>query len=164
MCGELHYGLGQEAFDRRHPWPSFGVCFLSLHCSVFHSARQLRKRKRSAAAQREAQQPDANAAKTGVGIVCNTPQQIERYLKLHIAGAEPAVALATVNTEAQNSTACGIVATAFVETKEISKVSISNGFLRLVQITVLATRNTLGWHRVPPTVQYTALFVKAQEV
>jgi hypothetical protein len=110
------------------------------------------------------QQPDANTAKTGVGIICNTPQQIERYLKLHITGAEPSDALATVNAEAQNPTACGITATAFVETKEISKVSISDGFLRLVQITVLATRNTLGWHRVPPTVQYTALFVKAQEV
>ena len=110
------------------------------------------------------QQPDANGAKTGVGIVCNTPQQIERYLNLHIAGAEPSAALATVNAEAQNSTACGIVDSAFVETREISKVSISSGFLRLVKITVLATRNTLGWHRVPPTVQYTALFVKAQEV
>jgi hypothetical protein len=142
-------------------WRLFFV--FSLFCIPLGATAQENE---SAAQQPSAEtpQPDAKTAKTGVGIVCNTPQQIERYLKLHIAGAEPSDALATVNTEAHNPTACGIVATAFVETKEISKVSISSGILRLVQITVLATRNTLGWQRVPPTVQYTALFVKAQEV
>jgi hypothetical protein len=99
-----------------------------------------------------------------VGVVCNTPEQLQQYLKLHIGGAEPAAALETVNTEAHDPLACGVLATAFIETKEISHVSISSGILRLVQVTIIATRSPLGWQRVQPTVQYTALFIKTQEI
>lgn len=107
---------------------------------------------------------DETAAQAAVGVFCDTPEQLQQYIKLHVAGAEPASALQTVNTESHNPRACGVLTTAFIENKEVSHVSISEGILRLVQITVIATRSALGWQRVTPTIQYTALFVKATEV
>ena len=109
-------------------------------------------------------QGNESSLQSGVGVVCDTPEQLQRYLKLHFAGSEPAAALETVNAESNNPKACGIVATAFIENKEVGHVSVSSEIMRLVQITIIATRSALGWQRVPPTVQYTALFVKAQEV
>jgi hypothetical protein len=117
----------------------------------------------SSARAQEPQEPD-RSPRLGAGIVCDTPQQVERYLSLHVAGTPPHSALQTVNTEFHNPVACGILVTAFIETQEIAKVNIAKGILRLVQITVLATMGETGWQRVPATVQYTAMFVKTEEV
>lgn len=104
---------------------------------------------------------DESAAQAAVGVFCDTSEELEQYIKLHMAGADPSAALEKVNAESHNPKACGVLASAFVENREVSHVSLSEGILRLVQITVIATRSAIGWQRITPTVQYTALFVKA---
>ncbi len=113
---------------------------------------------------RPASPPRDNAPQAAIGVVCDTAEQMQQFLRLHMAGEEPAKALNEVNAQSHNPKACGVLATAYVENKEITHLSVASGILRLVEITVVALRNATGWHRVPPTVQYTALFVKGREV
>jgi hypothetical protein len=113
-----------------------------------------------------AQEPQEQnkAPKVGAGIVCDTPQQLQRYLTLHVEGAPAESAIETVNSEFHNPVACGILVTAFIENQEVVKVTMRDGVLRLVQIIIVATMGDAGWQRMPATVQYTAVFVKTEEV
>lgn len=105
-----------------------------------------------------------NSPKVGGGVICDTAQQVARYLTLHSQGKSPDVALRSVNTEAQNPTACGLSLIAFVENEEVETLPATGGIMRLMKITVLAAKNNEQWQRIPPTVQYTALFEKAVEI
>jgi hypothetical protein len=98
----------------------------------------------------------------GAGLICDSPEQVQRILALHGEGSSVQSALATVNLESHNPAACAIAVTAFVENEEVSKVNVPNGIVRLVQIIVFATMGATGWQRVPGAVQYTALFVKTE--
>ena len=44
----------------------------------------------------------------GVGLICNSEQQVQRYLALHVKDQPPDAAIQLVNTEAQDPTACSL--------------------------------------------------------
>lgn len=94
----------------------------------------------------------------GVGVVCDSAQQVERYLALYIGGSSSQSAVELVNTESHNPMACAMVAVAFVRGGEVNVVSTSSGQMRVMQITIIAARTEIGWQRVPPINQYTAIF------
>lgn len=96
----------------------------------------------------------------GTGIVCDTPQQVQRYLALHTDGVSAQTAMDKVNVESDNPLACKLVVTAFVENAEVAKVTVPDGILRLVQIMIFAMMTDAGWQRVPGAIRYTAVFVK----
>jgi hypothetical protein len=100
----------------------------------------------------------------GVGIICDTAQQVERYLVTISNGtASPQDALQVVNTEARNPNACGMAAIAFIPDEQIGTVNTSNGAVRLMRIRVIAAATEAGWHQLPVKVQYTALVEKFEE-
>src|SRR5262245_28956211 len=100
----------------------------------------------------------------GGGVVCDSAQQIERYFALKGEGAEPEQAVRLVNTEAKDPRACAIIVVAFVPRAEVAKLTVNGGVIRVMEITVIAAATPAGWDRVPPVTQYTAVFVKTEEV
>jgi hypothetical protein len=84
----------------------------------------------------------------GGGVICDTPQ-VERYLSLNIEGKSGGCGRPKCQLEAQNPFACGLGLIAFVLNEAVEKVP---------------TNNDAGWQRIPPTVQYMAVFEKSVEI
>jgi hypothetical protein len=59
-----------------------------------------------------------NSIEVGVGLICNSEQQVQRYLALYGKDQSAEAAIRLVNTEAANPNACLIGAVAFVRGKE----------------------------------------------
>ena len=100
----------------------------------------------------------------GVGVICDTAEQVERLVSLQTVGTPPERAILVVNQEASNPRACGVAATAFVPGKALANYSVSGGTIRVLEITVFATATEAGWQKVPAQTQYTAVFVKSEEI
>jgi hypothetical protein len=105
---------------------------------------------------------DNDNTNVGVGIVCDTAGQVERYISLNKDGTPAEAAIQTINTESNNPHACGMVVAAFVVGEEVGNVTVPDGTVRIVEITIVAAQTQSGWQRTPPTVQYTGVFVKSE--
>jgi hypothetical protein len=112
-----------------------------------------------------AQEPEHDAsAQVGAGIVCDSAQQIERYVALKTEGAPPEQAVRLVNAEANNPEACALLLIAFIPRAQVGNLSVTGGVLRVMEITVVAAATNAGWNSIPAVTQYTAVFVKSEEV
>src|ERR1700730_3872815 len=67
----------------------------------------------------------------GQGIVCDAPEQVERFVALRGDGRDVAAALQTVNNESRGSTACAIALVAFTDSKPIA-ASVIQGRLATI--------------------------------
>jgi hypothetical protein len=112
-----------------------------------------------------ANQPNGQnrSVEVGVGLICNSEAQVERYLALHLKDESPTVAIRTVNAEVQDPNACALAAIAFVRGEQGKSVVAQGGLMKIMQVMILATQTPAGWQRVPPIVQYTAIFEKLEE-
>jgi len=99
----------------------------------------------------------------GMGLICNSEAQVQRYLSLHGANQSPDAAIQLVNTEEQDPSACSIAAIAFIRGKEGRAVSAPGGQMKITQITVVAAQTPFGWQRMQGLIQYTAIFEKLDE-
>ena len=108
-------------------------------------------------------EPDKNSIEVGVGLVCNSEQQVQRYLSLHAQDRAPETTLKLVNTESQDPNACSIAAVAFIRGKEGATVPAPGGQMKITEIRILAAQTPFGWQRVTGLVQYTAIFEKLDE-
>jgi hypothetical protein len=99
----------------------------------------------------------------GIGLICNSEAQVERYLALHVKDESPEAAINTVNAEVKDPNACALAAIAFVRGEESKSVPAPGGQMKITQVMILATQTPAGWQRVPPIVQYTAIFEKLEE-
>lgn len=104
-----------------------------------------------------------NSIEVGVGLICNSEQQVQRYLALYGKDQSAEAAIRLVNTEAANPNACLIGAVAFVRGKEGMAVPAPGGQMKITQITILAAQTPFGWQRVTGLVQFTAIFEKLDE-
>ena len=101
----------------------------------------------------------------GVGIICNTPEQAERFVRLRGKGADVPVALNTVNTEARDTKACGVAAVAFLRDRTIATRPMGNRLVQIVRINVVAGFNGTGWQRASAmSVQYAVIEAEGQSV
>jgi hypothetical protein len=91
----------------------------------------------------------------GQGIVCDTPEQVQRFVGLRGDGMEVSVALRTVNKESRGSTACDIALIAFTDSKPIAARVIQGKLAAIVQITVHAVGNGETWRTTPAHARYT---------
>ena len=57
----------------------------------------------------------------GLGMICDTPEQTDRFLALRNGGADTDKAAATVNAEARDPRACGKALVAFRMEEELQK-------------------------------------------
>jgi hypothetical protein len=101
----------------------------------------------------------------GVGIICNTPEQAERFVGLRAGGSAVTVALDAVNTEAKDMRACGVAAVAFLRDQTLATRPMGNRLVQIVRINVVAGFNGTGWQRASNvTVQYAVIDAEGQSI
>lgn len=96
---------------------------------------------------------DSNVA-VGVGIICNTPEQMQRLVGLRSEGEEMNHAVSAVNDEAKDPRACGIAAVAFMSDKIVDMKNVQGKMVQIVRINVVAAFDGQQWARVPLMTQY----------
>ena len=101
-----------------------------------------------------AQQVDNAAPAVGHGLICDSPQQLHRFVDIRNQGRNADEAVRTVNEEAKNPIACGTVMAAFATGRQVDKMKMLGEAIELVEITIVAISDGAGWTRVPPTTQY----------
>lgn len=99
----------------------------------------------------------------GAGLICNSEAQVERYLALNAAKQAPDQAVRLINDEAQNPNACALAAVAFIRGAQGKSINAPGGLMKVTKVMVLAVQTPAGWQRVPPIVQFTAIFEKLEE-
>jgi hypothetical protein len=107
-----------------------------------------------ACAPARAQEHDDAAPAVGQGLVCDSPQQLHRFVEMRNQGRDADEAVRTVNQEAKNPIACGTVMAAFAAGKPVDKMKMLGEAVEFVEITIVAIGDGAGWTRVPPTTQY----------
>jgi hypothetical protein len=106
----------------------------------------------------------SESPEVGVGLVCNSAQQVERFLTLHHDGHQsPESAVQVVNQETHDANACMIAAIVFIRGGEHGAVGGAGGVMRITRIQIVAARTPVGWAQVDHLVQYTAIFEKLNE-
>jgi hypothetical protein len=101
-----------------------------------------------------AQQTSEATPAVGHGLICDSPQQLHRFVDMRNQGRAADEAIRTVNDEAKNPIACGTVMAAFAAGKRVDKMKMLGEAVELVEITIVAISDGTGWTRVPPTTQY----------
>ncbi len=99
----------------------------------------------------------------GVGVICDTHDQIKRYLTLYQGSTTAEQAATAVNSETNSPGGCGMASIAFVTGDFLGNVNVPGGIMQVVKILVVAMKTQEGWQSISPTPQYTALFVKLDE-
>jgi hypothetical protein len=90
----------------------------------------------------------------GVGIICNTPEQMQRLVGLRNTGAQPERAVNVVNREAKDPRACGVAAVAYTTGKMVDMPNVQGKLVQIVRIDVVAAFNGQSWARIPSMTQY----------
>ena|ERR1700732_372248 len=121
---------------------SLGVpVFLALSCLPLHAQEQANSPRRW--------------LEIGQGIVCNTPEQVERFVGLREDGKDVIDALQTVNNETHAATACDVVLVAFTDSKPVAERVIQGKVAAIVQIMVHAVGIGATWRTIQPHARYT---------
>jgi hypothetical protein len=93
----------------------------------------------------------------GVGMICDTADEAEHFIRLRAGGAAPQQAMAVVNKEAQDTRACGITAIAYILDRTLHTQTLSNRLVQVVRINVVAGYTGSGWQRMPGMTQYAVI-------
>lgn len=101
--------------------------------------------------------PNSSGLVIGVGMICNTADEAEHFIKLRGKGAAPQQAMAVVNKAAQDARACGIAAIAYVLDKTLHTQTMSNQLVQIVRINVVAGYNGSAWQRISNMVQFAVI-------
>ena len=111
-----------------------------------------------------APQADEGKMGMGVGVICNTTEQAQSYVKLRSGGAEVTLAVSAVNERVQDPQACGVAAVAFERGKTVGTMSQKGRLVSIVQVRIVAGFDGTKWARVPDTVQYAIIENEGVEV
>jgi hypothetical protein len=110
-------------------------------------------------------QPPANGdAAVGIGIICNTSQQAQQFVKLRSSGVRPEQAMQAVNASARDARACGVAAVAYVRDETVDTMKLKNSLVQIVRIKLVAGFNGAGWQRISDMVQYAVLEGEGESV
>lgn len=97
---------------------------------------------------------DEDGLTIGVGIICNTPEQMQRLVGLRDGGAEVGGAVHVVNNEAKDPRACGVAAVAYMAEQMMEMKNVRGKLVKIVRINVVAAFDGMRWSRVPAMTQY----------
>lgn len=106
---------------------------------------------------------DRKSVEVGIGLICNSEAQVQRFLTLHLKDESPEIAIRVVNTEVADPSACSMAAIAFTRGKEATAVPAPGGQMRIIEIKIVAAQTPFGWQPVTGLVQFTAIFEKLDE-
>ncbi len=101
------------------------------------------------------------AVELGRGLVCDTQRQVERFVALFAGDAEAAVA--AVNREENDPTACVIATIAFVRGPAIGTVRNRKAAYRIVRILVVGVLTETGLQAAIPEAFYSIDEVEEQD-
>jgi hypothetical protein len=104
-----------------------------------------------------AAQAQAQRVEIGRGVMCDTFDQVKRFVALRSDGKERDIALLTVNGEAKDAGACNLGLVQFSAAEPVAQLALNGRPVTIVKITVHAFGNGSAWKQVPETVQYTAI-------
>ncbi len=97
---------------------------------------------------------DENNIAIGAGIICNTPEQMQRLVGLRIDGAEVDQAVGVVNGEARDPRACGVAAVAFMSGSMVDMKNVHGKLVQIMRISVVAAYDGQQWAPIPEMTQY----------
>jgi hypothetical protein len=106
----------------------------------------------------------AEAINVGRGVICNTPEQAQRFVALRNNGSATVQALQVINREAADPTACGQAIVAFRLGEPLQSGGVEGLTVNVVRITVVAFSDGRSWSTVPETVQYAIVAPQGIEV
>jgi len=95
-------------------------------------------------------------------VVCDTQEQVERYVALYHGDKEAAVR--AVNRAENDSTACGVASAAFVRGPQTATASAENIAFEIIRVLVLGVDGQDGFHTVQPAPYFTAFGVTEYRV
>ncbi|MGH6770652.1 MAG: hypothetical protein ACRECO_16705 [Xanthobacteraceae bacterium] len=100
-------------------------------------------------------------------LICDTPQQVERFVALFDGNAE--LAISTVNDEAQTPNACVVATAAYVKGEERATArsqagTFQAGTFQVFQIFVVGVVTLNGMQAVQPAEFFTLMPVEEQSV
>ena len=98
----------------------------------------------------------------GTAPVCDTQQQMERFVKVFDGDAQTAVT--TVNTEVNDPTACVIVTMAYVPEPPLATVRNNNTTFQIVPVLVFGVITSEGVQAVEPARLFSALQVEGIDI
>jgi hypothetical protein len=96
----------------------------------------------------------------GQGLVCDTPEQVERFVGLREDGMAVSDALKAVNTDTRDSMSCDVALVAFTDSKPIAARVIQGKLASVVRILVHAVGDGETWRTIPAHARYT---IKVEE-
>jgi hypothetical protein len=100
----------------------------------------------------------------GVGMICNTSDQAQEYLRMRSQGIPADDAMKRINDAAGDEHACGVAAIAFKRDKMLQAHAVENKLLEVVQINVLAGFDGSGWKEIPEMTQYAIMETKGDAI
>ncbi|MBV9559909.1 MAG: hypothetical protein JOY90_05525, partial [Bradyrhizobium sp.] len=92
----------------------------------------------------------------GRGVICDSADQVRRFVALRSAGKAPDAALQTVNEDIKDAGSCGFSLVMFTSADPIAEMSVQGRPVSIVKITVHAFATGSAWTQVSPAVRYTA--------
>jgi hypothetical protein len=107
--------------------------------------------------------PAQEKIEIGQGVICDTLDQVERYVALRGNGAEASDALQAVNDQA-HAAACGVALVMFSDGARVVGLTVQGRLLSIIKINVRAFGSGPGWTKIPATVRYTVTAEKGQVV
>lgn len=105
---------------------------------------------------------DRQNIEVGDALVCQTQEQMERYIA-HYSGDQEA-AIRAVNREEGDRTACGVLSAAFVRGPHIAAASHGDMAFEVLRILVLGVQTASGIRAVPPATYFAAFGVVEYDV
>ena len=92
----------------------------------------------------------------GRGVICESADQVKRFVALRSAGKAPDAALQAVNEEVTDAGGCRFSLFMFTGADPIAEMSLQGRPVSIVKITVHAFASGSAWTQVPAAVRYTA--------
>ena len=105
-----------------------------------------------------------DGAKIGVGMICDSQAQAARFIELRVKGRKAADAMAAVNRESRDGTACGLAAIAFTQDAMVDSKPVADRLVQVMRITIVAGYTGKTWQRVKGFTQYAVIEADGIEV
>jgi len=103
----------------------------------------------------------ADEIQVGTGLVCDTQQQVERFVALY--DGDPESTVSTINAEEHNPTACGMVTMAYVPGPPLATARNKSLTFHIVQVIVVGLVTSEGVHAVKPAHFFSVVEVEELE-
>lgn len=107
-----------------------------------------------------AAEPAQPEIQMGTTVICDTQQQMERFVVLF--DGDYTAAMNKVNAEENNPTACIGATMAYVQGNELSKAKGFKGTYNIIRVLVLGITTPMGFQPIQPAAFYS--IVKSEEI